>query len=213
MQLQTSKSQIHSLQQSISHFQAQFISLNERKLTLKSELSSMPPVDTLKKSLSRVLDKHVSVEVELNTARIGMESLDQEHRSLEEKRHIIDHDINKIRNILESLRVEWQGWKVKVETIVEQLKTTQFTLEDILKQLPQEVTVEAWQGKLDQVLQRIHRLGPINLVAIDEYATCFERKTYLDKQCEDLQSGLTLLEEAIAKIDHETKVRFKETFY
>ena len=136
MQLQTSKSQIHSLQQSISHFQAQFISLNERKLTLKSELSSMPPVDTLKKSLSRVLDKHVSVEVELNTARIGMESLDQEHRSLEEKRHIIDHDINKIRNILESLRVEWQGWKVKVETIVEQLKTTQFTLEDILKQLP-----------------------------------------------------------------------------
>lgn len=212
IRLQTARSQKSSLHQAISRLQTQLASLNDRKITLQSELTSMPPIDTLKKSLSRALDKHVSVEVELNTARIAVEALDQEFHNLEEKRQIIERDINKIRNLLESLRVELQGWKVKADTIVEQIKETEFTIEDILKSLPQEITVEEWQAKLDQVVQRINRLGPINLVAIDEYATCLERKEYLDKQIDDLQAGLTTLEDAIAKIDRETKARFKETF-
>jgi chromosome segregation protein len=143
---------------------------------------------------------------------VAVESLDQEFRNVEEKRQTVEREINKIRNRLESLRLEWQGWKVKADTICEQIKETEFKLEDILKDLPQDITSEAWQAKLDQVVQRIARLGPINLVAIDEYATCSERKQYLDKQLEDLQSGLNTLEEAIAKIDRETRARFKETF-
>lgn len=212
IRFETAKSQKISLQQSVSRLHQQLSSLNDRKITLQSELSSMPPLDTLKKSLSRALDKHVSVEVELNTARIAVESLDQEFRNVEGKRQIIERDINKIRTSLENLRVEWQGWKVKSDTILEQIKETEFTIEDILKQLPQDISVEAWQAKLDQVVQRIARLGPINLVAIDEYATCMERKQYLDKQLEDLQAGLSTLEEAIAKIDRETRARFRETF-
>lgn len=212
IRIQTSASQKASLHQSMAHFQAQLSALNERKITLQSELTSMPPLETLKKSLSRALDKHVSVEVELNTARVGVETLDQEYRRLEEKRQIIERDINKVRNTLEALRVERQGHKVKTDTIQEQLKETDFKLEDILKELPQDITPEEWQNKLEQVVQRINRLGPINLVAIDEYATCQERKQYLDKQFEDLQAGLNTLEEAIAKIDKETKTRFKETF-
>ncbi|RDI46027.1 chromosome segregation protein SMC [Aquicella lusitana] len=212
IRLQTSRSQKASLHQAVGRLQGQLTTLNERKITLQSELTSMPPLDSIKKSLSRALDKHVSVEVELNTARVAVESLDQEFRHLEEKRQIIERDINKIRTSLESLRVQWQGWKVKADTLVEQLKETEFTLEDTLKDLPQELTTEDCQTKLDQLVQRINRLGPINLVAIDEYATCLERKQYLDKQLEDLQAGLATLEDAIAKIDRETRTRFKETF-
>jgi len=212
IRLQTSRSQKASLHQAVGRLQGQLTTLNERKITLQSELTSMPPLDSIKKSLSRALDKHVSVEVELNTARVAVESLDQEFRHLEEKRQIIERDINKIRTSLESLRVQWQGWKVKADTLVEQLKETEFTLEDTLKDLPQELTAEDCQTKLDQLVQRINRLGPINLVAIDEYATCLERKQYLDKQLEDLQAGLATLEDAIAKIDRETRTRFKETF-
>lgn len=212
IRLQTSRSQKASLQHGYQRLQNHLVSLNDRKITLQSELTSMPPMESLKKSLSRALDKHVSVEVELNTARITVESLDQEFRNLEEKRQIIDRDINKIRNILEGLRVECQGWKVKLDTISEQIKETEFKLEDILKDLAQDITAEEWQVKLEQVVQRINRLGPINLMAIEEYATCSERKQYLDKQLDDLQSGLTTLEDAIAKIDKETRARFKETF-
>ncbi|MBA3660510.1 MAG: chromosome segregation protein SMC [Gammaproteobacteria bacterium] len=212
IKLQTSLSQQGGLQQNITRLHAHLASLNDRKITLKSELTSMPPLETIKKSLTRALDKHVSMEVELNTARSGVETLDQDFRHLEEKRQIIEKDINKIRTLLESLRLEWQGWKVKSDTILEQLKETAFKLEDILKELPQDIKPDEWQIKLDQVVQRIARLGPINLVAIDEYATCLERKEYLDRQVADLQGALATLDEAISKIDKETKIRFKETF-
>lgn len=212
LRFETAKSQKASLMQSVSRMQHQLTQFNERKISLQSELSSMPSMEGLKKSLSKSLDKHVGIESELNTARVAVESLDQEYRNLEKTRQTIEHDINKVRSKLESLRVEWQGLKIKAETVAEQIKETEFTLEDILKDMPQEISVDEWQDKLDQVVQRINRLGPINLVAIEEYATCSERKQYLDKQLEDLNAGLATLEEAIAKIDRETRTRFKETF-
>jgi chromosome segregation protein len=39
-----------------------------------------------------------------------------------------------------------------------------------------------------------------------------ERKTYLDNQSADLEEALSILKEAIYKIDQETRTRFKETF-
>lgn len=212
MRLQAAQSQKIAIKQTLNNLHAQHTQLNNRKITLQSELASMSPLDSIKKSLTRALDKHISVEVELNTARVAVEALDQEFRKLEEKRQLLEREINKVRTALEGLRLECQGYKVKSDTILEQIKETEFTLEAILKELPQEITAEEWQAKLDQIVQRINRLGPINLVAIEEYATCLERKEYLDKQTEDLETGLKTLHDAIAKIDKETKMRFKDTF-
>lgn len=212
LRLQKSHSQKSALKQQSERLQTHLGTLNERKISLQSDLSSMPPLDTFKKSLSRALDKHVNVESELNTTKAAMETLNQEFKNLEDKKQIIEREINKLRTSLESLRVELQGWKVKSETILEQLKETEFNLEDVLKQLPAESTAEDWQHKLEQLIQRINRLGPINLIAIEEYTTCLERKNYLDSQVADLMGGLATLEEAIEKIDRETRARFKETF-
>lgn len=209
---ETTKSQKAALMQNMSHLQKQITILNERKILLEKELKSKQPLDAIKQSLTKALDNHVSIESELSVVRNAVAMLDQEFRDLEEKRQGYEHDMNKIRSRLETLRVELQGWKVKTETLVEQLQQTEFTLEDVLKNLPQSIDLDEWQAKLEQINQRINRMGAINLVAIEEYATCLERKEYLDKQLEDLQAGLNTLEEAIAKIDKETKARFKETF-
>ena len=55
-------------------------------------------------------------------------------------------------------------------------------------------------------------MGPINLAAIDEYNQNSERKAYLDNQYKDLMDALNTLENAIRKIDKESRTRFKETF-
>lgn len=212
IRLEANKSQKSTLQQAMTRLHAQINALSDRKIALQSDLSSLQPVEAVKKSLQRALDKHVTVEVELNSARVAVEALDQEARQQEDKRIVIDREINKLRNSLESLRVEWQGWKVKNDTLMEQIKDTDLILEEVLKSLPEECSSEEWASKLDQTTTRIARLGPINLMAIDEYATCQERKTYLDKQMTDLQEGLVTLEEAIAKIDKESRQRFKEAF-
>ena len=54
--------------------------------------------------------------------------------------------------------------------------------------------------------------GQVNLAAIDELGEQTERKDYLDRQFADLTSALETLEEAMRRIDKETRTRFAETF-
>jgi chromosome segregation protein len=52
---------------------------------------------------------------------------------------------------------------------------------------------------------RDRRLGAVNLAALDELAAARERKTFLDAQTADLTDAITTLEDAIHKIDLETR--------
>jgi chromosome segregation protein len=85
-------------------------------------------------------------------------------------------------------------------------------LEQLLEALPETVDLSSWQAELERYANRIARLGPINLAAVEEYQQQSERKRYLDAQNEDLESALSTLETAIRKIDRETRSRFKDTF-
>src|SRR5947208_16158340 len=111
-----------------------------------------------------------------------MTTVEQDARALEIKRQDIEREASKVRDTLEHLRVEWQGLKVKSETLMEQFRETGYLLEDIVKDIPPEATAQEWHAQLEQIMQRISRLGAINLVAIEEFAACSERKEYLDKQ-------------------------------
>ena len=108
--------------------------------------------------------------------------------------------------------MQCQELKVRSKTIEEQLQNTGFEADALVEQLDPEAELHSWQQQLTQITQRIDRLGPINLAAIDEYKEQSERKQYLDAQNEDLVSALATLESAIKKIDRETRDRFKETF-
>lgn len=212
IRLQTAKSQQASLQQNTHRLQQQLATLTERKATLTQESGNEKSIQLLQDSLSAALSHRLVIEEELQAKRATVDALDQELRTLETRRHDVSQEISKYRDRLETLRLDWQGTKVKSENILEQLQHTQYELEAILKELPQEAVAAEWESQLEQVTQRINRLGPINLVAIEEFATCSERKQYLDKQVEDLQQALAMLQDAIAKIDKETRARFKETF-
>jgi len=78
--------------------------------------------------------------------------------------------------------------------------------------MPEGANQPEWQNNLERIGNRIARLGPINLAAIDEFNLQSERKQYLDAQNDDLESALQTLESAIRKIDKETRNRFRETF-
>jgi chromosome segregation protein len=82
----------------------------------------------------------------------------------------------------------------------------------LLIELPEDASVASWEEELQRLERRINRLGPINLAAIPEFEQQSERKEYLDSQHDDLTEALKTLENAIRKIDRETRTRFKETF-
>ncbi len=98
-------------------------------------------------------------------------------------------------------------------TLEEQLKELALDPAAVLGALSDPAAeVAAWQGRLEQIGQRIARLGNINLAAIDEFQAQSERKHYLDAQHEDISRSLETLEQVIRRIDRETRGRFKDTY-
>ena len=192
--------------------QTQLTTLTDRKIALQHELANAVPLDSLEKKLAAALSYHLTIEEELNEVRSMLDTHTQTLQQLEVRQQAVERDSLKYRDTLEIGRVESQGLKVKSETLLEQLNDVGFKLEATLAQLPEDASAEEWHAQLEQVIQRITRLGAINLVAIEEYTACEERAHYLDKQYADLQQGLNTLENAIAKIDKETRARFKDTF-
>jgi chromosome segregation protein len=93
--------------------------------------------------------------------------------------------------------VQRQGEVVKHGGLVEQLQTTGLTLTAVRETLPPEATESTWTEQLERIANRIQRLGPINLAAIEEYQAAAERKEYLDQQHGDLVAALETLSGAI----------------
>jgi chromosome segregation protein len=74
------------------------------------------------------------------------------------------------------------------------------------------VKLQGLQGEIDRINREIAALGAVNLAALDELTAARERKTFLDSQCADLDSAIKTLEDAIHKIDLETRDLLGATF-
>jgi chromosome segregation protein len=74
--------------------------------------------------------------------------------------------------------------------------------------------VKLWglQTEIDRIGKDIAALGAVNLAALDELTSSRERKTFLDAQNADLNEAIGTLEDAIHKIDLETRDLLASTF-
>jgi len=155
---------------------------------------------------------NLEIEGRLNDARRAAGDIDLTLREREHARADQDRAVQEARAVLETERVARQELRVRRDTQAEQVRESGEDLGKILTEMPAEATEQGWQEQLERIAARIERLGPINLVAIEEFEELSQRKSYLDKQAEDLTQALETLQEAIRKMDRETRMRFKETF-
>jgi len=207
------KTRLSGLQHNIERMeQAQTIQM-QRKQELEALLSqSTEPTEKLEAELKVLLEQRLNTEEQLTEARRKVESINHEIRELEQQRHQHEQQAQSVRSRLEKLRLDSSETRVRSKTTLEQLAETGFELETLLEKLAEDASSKQWESKLTEVANRISRLGPINLAAIDEYKETLQRKEYLDEQDRDVTAALAILEEAIAKIDKETRTRFKETY-
>ena len=213
------KTRLSGLQHNISRMeQAQTVQL-QRKQELESLLSqSAQPGEQLEHELKALLEQRLLSEEALTEARRKVETITHTLRTLEQQRSEFEQDSQNVRAQLEKCRLDSQETRVRSKTTLEQLAETGFELDNTLEKLQQQesegqqLSSKRWETKLSEVAIKISRLGPINLAAIEEYKEQLQRKEYLDGQDKDVTAALEILEQAIAKIDKETRTRFKETF-
>ncbi len=210
---ETQQTAFEATRASHARLEGQLQQLIARREQLSLALSGeQDPTPGYRQQLDELLQRRLGIEERLNAARQAVSDLETQLREQEQARTHEEHKTGEIREQHESERVARQELVVRRDTFADQLRETGFEVEPVRAELSPEANETEWAERLEQITARIERLGPINLVAIEEFEEANTRKTYLDKQNEDLSQALSTLEEAIRKIDRETRTRFKETF-
>ncbi|AJQ96717.1 chromosome segregation protein SMC [Gynuella sunshinyii] len=213
LQHQASQAKADAIKTALERLDQQLARLQEkREMLLMQKEEQLEPDNDLQIELETKLEQRLELEQKVADARAEMEAIDSKMRELDSQRHRSEGKAMEVRSKLEQARMESQTVITRRTTLQEQLQEASFDLETVLANLPENASEEEWEQELEQINQKIQRLGAINLAAIDEYKIQSERKTYLDAQNDDLQKALETLENAIVKIDRETRNRFKETF-
>ncbi len=202
-----------SMDTGLSRASQQRTNLQARETELEAELAGgEAPILELEGVLEGLLSRRLEVEADLAQARRVLEEADTELRALDERRQSAESRVNETREAMEAAKLAAQETRVRRESIAEQFAATQFDIEEIRAGLAADAAVPVWETQLGDTRVDIEKLGQVNLAAIDELKESTERKEYLDRQHADLTSALATLDEAMRKIDRETRTRFDDTF-
>jgi chromosome segregation protein len=213
IQLESRRAAQSATLSALERMRTQLAQLKARREELDAQIrGAVTPLADMERSLEQALSRKLTVEGELRTARESLEAAESGLRGLEEQRVGCETRVDEVRGTMEQARLAAQEIRVRRESLAEQFAATHFDLETVLGALTAEATIAAWEQNLAETTDRIVRLGSVNLAAIDEFKEQSERKEYLDRQFTDLTEALATLENAIRRIDKETRQRFQDTF-
>ena len=210
---ESQRSTLATLQTSLDRASEQARQFAVRRTDLERQLAEgNEPLAELERNLQRYLEQRLSVEGELAEARRLVEEADAQVRERDSSRHGVEGRVESARAALAEISLGMQEARVRRESLMEQFAATHFDFTAVTAALPPEANIPAWDQQLVETNERIERLGAVNLASIDELKEQSERKEYLDRQYADLSDALNTLEQAIRRIDRETRARFQDTF-
>ncbi len=165
----------------------------------------------LENTLSENLKIQNSKDEELKQKRIKI-------TELAERISILEKSKSETSSLVENIRYEISEDEKSIQEVVGQVKSIKEQLQELsidkksILDADIDYDLTKWKKREAELSSAIDRMGPINLAAIDQFKEYEERKSYLSMQKEDLVSALNSLEDAIKRIDKDTKERFKDTF-
>jgi chromosome segregation protein len=168
----------------------------------------------INESLIHALEQRQIAEAALTQAREALEGANARLQAMEMARL-------KTERALEPLKERAQAMELKLQEarLLEGRFEEELTGVDV-EALSAEIQAAGLSGRSDSWLRAeierldadVAALGAVNMAALQELEATQERKTYLDDQALDLTTAADTLEEAIRRIDAETRTRLKETF-
>ncbi|MFK7159795.1 chromosome segregation protein SMC [Marinospirillum sp. MEB164] len=185
----------------------------EQTEQLQLDLEQLRDPDDLQMAeLEERLEQRLDQEEQVAQIRQVFQQVQEAQKQLEQQRQVYEKRLDALRQELEEQRLQQQSLMVQRDHHLEHLQQEGLNLKEVLEELSDTVCESEWQEALHKAQEQIRRLGAINLAAIEEYDQQAERKHYLDAQNAELCEALETLDQAIKRIDRETRQRFKDTF-
>ena len=149
----------------------------------------------------------------LGAKRSEYDDLTAKLRASDERRLQLERELEPLRQRITEFQLKEQAARLGFEQYQSQLFEAQADMDAIAKSLVDSgVRLAGMQGEIDRMHRDIAALGAVNLAALDELTAGRERKEFLDAQSLDLNEAMNTLEDAIRRIDGETRELLSGTF-
>ena len=193
------------------------VNSEEKTAFLKRQIEAedtlkLTPMETLKTNLNAAINTKQLRETALAEARNHLASAEQVLQELERVRMQNEQQLHPMRDNLEQSRLNEQETRLHFEQCQAGLVENGMNEQALATGLAENAKASDFVRKTIALQQQIADLGAVNLAAIQELATETERKTYLDSQMLDLTQATETLEDAIKKIDRETRDKLMHTY-
>ncbi|MCQ8896043.1 chromosome segregation protein SMC [Limnobacter humi] len=198
----------------IAFAQAQIQQISQRKSSALVELDSLSEASA-QESLQGALELRVIAEEKVVMSRDALEQIMSKVSELERIEKESDRQAEPLRAQIQDLALKIQAAEMTIEQYQNLLNEVQANVEAISAEiLAMDVAPKAsvLQAEVTRLTNAMQDLGAVNLAALEELAAATERKSFLDQQAADLVEAMTTLEDAIRKIDKETRDLLQETF-
>ena len=163
--------------------------------------------------LQNALALKLEREQALGAKRSEYDDLTAKLRASDERRMQLERELDPLRQRITEFQLKEQAARLGFEQFEAQLVDAQADLAAIEQSIKDgNVRLGGMQSEIDRLHREITALGAVNLAALDELAAARERKQFLDMQNVDLTQAMNTLEDAIRKIDAETRELLSGTF-
>ncbi|CDZ75856.1 Chromosome partition protein Smc [Legionella massiliensis] len=213
LQADREKLKIQQLKDNVQREQSRLEILNERLETLANRLIELEnPDHRLQGCLSEKVMQHSELEEELSLRRDQLNDLTSRLESWDSLVRSEEKFAKTVQEKIQQEQMQEQALAVRATAVLESLAELDGQIDTILSAIPEHVNQLLREQELEELTEKIKRLGAINLAAIEEYDSEFQRKQHLDEQYQDLTEALATLDAAIEKMDKETQQRLRATF-
>jgi chromosome segregation protein len=152
-------------------------------------------------------------EAQLGAQRSAYDDLTARLRASDERRLKLERELDPMRQRITDLQLKEQAARLGLEQYTQLLADAGADLEAVARSVAEgAVRLAGLQGEIDRLHREVAALGAVNLAALEELTTARERKSFLDAQSADLTEAMNTLEDAIRKIDGETRELLAGTF-
>ena len=190
------------------------------KSNQKSLLTTLADIelDSFKLSLQAALEKKQNQESALLEARNAMNACEAQLQQNERERMHNEQSLHPLRDKLEVSRLNEQEARLSFEQCQAELHSSGVPEQQLNERLDAAQTSKTTMKIVDlerscaQTQAEIEALGAVNLAAMQELESEQTRRSYLASQSADLKEAIDTLEDAIGKIDKDTRSRLQDTF-
>ncbi|TXF98531.1 chromosome segregation protein SMC [Massilia arenae] len=205
------RSRIEELRRTMATAAAQAEQVGASLAQARLELEALES-GTAHEGLQELLDRRTTQEVALSDARHELDQVAQQLRAAEEARMGSERSLQPQRDRITEMQLKEQAARLNQEQFAEALAATGADEAALAEKLDPELKPQYLQAEVTRLTNAISGLGAVNLAAVDELAQATERKRFLDSQNADLNEAINTLEDAIGRIDRETRDLLQDTF-